>query len=58
MPVSVGELKTEVTTESDHQMADARPSTTDKPQNLAAIRAQLAALARRTLRTRAEGFDD
>lgn len=58
MPVSIGELKTEVVAEGSPQAFDARPSAGDKPQSLAEVRAQLAALARRTLRTCAEGFDD
>ena len=57
MPVTIGELSTEVIAEGDAP-SGATGAAADPPQQLAAIRAQMAAVARDTTRTRAEGFDD
>jgi hypothetical protein len=57
MPVTIGELTTDVIAEAEQAAASAE--TPEKPENeAAAIRARLAAVAGQTLRTRAEGFDD
>jgi hypothetical protein len=57
MPVTIDELTTEVIAESGHQSGGDQPSTNEsKPP--AAIYAELAAIMRLDLRTRAEGFDD
>ena len=57
MPVTIGELTTDVIAEAEQIAATAE--TPDRPENdPAAIRARLAAMAGQTSRTRAEGFDD
>jgi len=57
MPVTIGELTTDVIAEAEQAAAAAE--TPDKPENdAAAVRARIAATAGQTLRTRAEGFDD
>jgi len=58
MAVTIGELTTEVIVENDRQLAGATPATTDKAQQVATIRTDLAAIGRDAMRTRAEGFDD
>jgi hypothetical protein len=57
MPVTVNELNTEVIAEPGQQLG-AQPASTQRPRDLATIRAELAATGRLDLRTRAEGFDD
>ncbi|MBZ5558144.1 MAG: hypothetical protein LAO77_12795 [Acidobacteriia bacterium] len=58
MPVTIGELTTEVIAEDAAPAASAGAAAGDEPQHLTMIRAQMAAVARETMRTRAEGFDD
>jgi len=57
MPLTIGNLTTEVVAEGDEQAA-ADVGGADAPEERQAIRAELAALARQATRTRAEGFDD
>ena len=59
MPLTIGQLTPEVVAEADGQTtADAGGGGTAMPEQQQAIRADLAALARQAMRTRAEGFDD
>ena len=59
MPLTIGQLTTEVVAEADGQTAaDAGSGGSGMPEQRQAIRADLAALARQAMRTRAEGFDD
>jgi hypothetical protein len=59
MPLTIGQLTTEVVAETDGETAaDAGPGGGSMPESRQAIRADLAALARQAMRTRAEGFDD
>jgi hypothetical protein len=57
MPVTIGNLTTEVVAEADEQAA-ADAGNGDTPDQRQTVRAELAALARQAMRTRAEGFDD
>jgi len=57
MPVTIGNLTTEVVAEADEQAA-ADAGSGETPDQRQTIRAELAALARQAMRTRAEGFDD
>jgi hypothetical protein len=57
MPVTVDELTTEVIAESAPQLGSDQPSTSESKAPTA-IHAELAAIMRLDLRTRAEGFDD
>ena len=57
MPVTVGEISSEVIVEADQQLAGGA-QTMNQPRQLASIRTELAAIARIALRTRADGFDD
>jgi hypothetical protein len=57
MPVTIGNLTTEVVAEADEQAA-ADAGSGDTPDQRQTVRAELAALARQAMRTRAEGFDD
>ena len=59
MPLTIGQLTTEIVAETDGQTtADAGAGGIESPEQRQAIRADLAALARQAMRTRAEGFDD
>ncbi|MEI6668465.1 MAG: hypothetical protein WCP29_09940 [Acidobacteriota bacterium] len=57
MPVTIGELTTEVIAEADTPAGDATAHPRD-PSETAGLRAELAALLDHRVRTRAEGFDD
>ena len=58
MPVTIGDLTTDVIAETE-QTAAAAAGPPEQPENDAAvIRARLAAIAGQAMRTRAEGFDD
>ncbi len=58
MPLTIGQLTTEVIAQTDGQTtAETGGGGAPTPEQQA-IRADLAALARRAMRTRAEGFDD
>jgi hypothetical protein len=58
MPLTIGQLTTEVIAEADAQNTiGTNPGPAPTPDQQA-IRAQLAALAHQAMRTRAEGFDD
>ncbi len=57
MPVTIGELTTEVVTEADVPTGNARSRPEPSP-DVSVVRADLAARALQRLRTRAEGFDD
>jgi hypothetical protein len=59
MPLTIGQLTTEVIAETDSESAPApgaRGGST--PEQRQETRATLAALGRQKMRTRAEGFDD
>lgn len=58
MPVTIGELTTEVVAEGGAPAAGTTPAPVDTGISLSGIRGDLAALARLAMRTRAEGFDD
>jgi hypothetical protein len=58
MPLSIGQVTAEVVAEADEQSAADAGGGSETPEQRQAIRADLASLARQSMRTRAEGFDD
>ena len=58
MPLSIGELTTEVIAEGATSGDAAGPPSPDAPKDPQTVRTELSALARELMRTRAEGFDD
>ena len=58
MPIDIGEITTEIIAEPEERPVPATPPDEHAPAQLAAVRTQVAELARQILRTRAEGFDD
>jgi hypothetical protein len=59
MPLTIGHLTTEVIAEPDARGADDPPAPArDAPEQVAAMRRELAVMVRNEMRTRAERFDD
>ena len=58
MPLTIGQLTTEVIAETDAESAPAPGRGGSTPEQRQETRATLAALGRQKMRTRAEGFDD
>ncbi len=58
MPVTIGELTTDVIAEAGDGSAPSAPAPHDDQKDATSVRARLAVIARQVLRTRAEGFDD
>ena len=58
MPVTIGELTTEVIAEPDAHHGDGDPAPNDDHNDMNRVRKGLAAIARQALRTCAEDFDD
>ena len=58
MPVTIGELTTEVIAEPDTRGSDSDHAPDDKQKDAVAVQSSLVAIARRALRTSAEDFDD
>jgi hypothetical protein len=58
MPLSIGELTTDVIAEGASPEASSAPASTDAAKDPQSVRAELSAVARDLMRTRAEGFDD
>ena len=58
MPVTIGELTTEVIAESDARESDTDSTAENNEKDAANVQAALAAMARRARRTCADDFDD
>ena len=58
MPITIGQLTTEIVTQPEEPPAAAAAAPEARPDEIASARTKLAAIARQALRTRAEGFDD
>jgi hypothetical protein len=58
MPVSIGNLTADVVVEPDGNAGAGATPAPPPAERQASVRAELTALAREAMRTRAEGFDD
>jgi hypothetical protein len=58
MPVTIGELTTEVIAEGTAPTAEPAPAPAESAPRASSLRGELAALERLAMRTSAEGFDD
>jgi len=58
MPVTIGQLTTEIVVQPEEPPAGAAAAPEARSEDIASARARLAAIVRQALRTRAEGFDD
>ena len=58
MPITIGQVTTEIVARPEEAPAPAAAPAATQATQLATVRAQMAAIARQIMRTRAQGFDD